>query len=299
VRQSTRIAIKVSRGVFGILGLAFLIAALRSGAADLQSRGWPGWPNFAGALGLLLVGLVAVAHGWAILFGAGEDGHRLRFGFYVSQFGKYIPGGIWQLAGQVLWSASSTVSPRRVAELVPIHLFVQLCSGLLLTAAWAVVAEGNPAPVRFLAVAAASIALGLRRPWLDKMVALAPRFRLTRGWTPRLPDQANIWGSLAWTVVTLVVSGSAFLVLLSAIHPVGHPIRAILAFAAAWTVGFVALPFPSGIGVREAALVWLLGLPPDVVVAASISHRLVTIVGEIVVSVTAALLRRASDSKRN
>jgi uncharacterized membrane protein YbhN (UPF0104 family) len=76
-------------------------------------------------------------------------------------------------------------------------------------------------------------------------------------------------------------------------HRDGSPISAIFAFAAAWTVGFVALPFPSGIGVREAALVGLLGLPSEFVVAASVAHRLVTIVGEIAVSVTAMVRQRS------
>jgi uncharacterized membrane protein YbhN (UPF0104 family) len=56
------------------------------------------------------------------------------------------------------------------------------------------------------------------------------------------------------------------------------------AFAVAWTTGFLAVPFPSGIGIREGVLIAATGSPSGAasVIAASIVHRLVTMVGEIV-----------------
>jgi uncharacterized membrane protein YbhN (UPF0104 family) len=59
--------------------------------------------------------------------------------------------------------------------------------------------------------------------------------------------------------------------------------RTALAFSAAWVAGYVALPFPAGIGVREAVLVGLLPAPAAVVTAASIVHRLLTMLAELIV----------------
>ena len=49
-------------------------------------------------------------------------------------------------------------------------------------------------------------------------------------------------------------------------------------------MGFLAVPFPSGIGVREAVLIATVASPSGAgpVIVASVVHRLVTMLGELV-----------------
>jgi hypothetical protein len=103
--------------------------------------------------------------------------------------------------------------------------------------------------------------------------------RLVRRQAPPdlVPPQRAILVSSAWSVATLLASGGAFALLVS--DASNGTLVAILGYALAWAVGFLALPFPSGLGVREAVLVAVVG-PTAPVIAASIVHRLVTIAAE-------------------
>ncbi|MDY7102689.1 MAG: hypothetical protein S0880_16025, partial [Actinomycetota bacterium] len=64
------------------------------------------------------------------------------------------------------------------------------------------------------------------------------------------------------------------------------PLTAMAAFGLAWAVGFVAVPLPAGLGLREAVLVLALtgiaGVDADAVIAASLVHRFVLLSAELV-----------------
>ena len=67
--------------------------------------------------------------------------------------------------------------------------------------------------------------------------------------------------------------------------------RGAVAFAMAWAVGFALIPFPAGLGVREAALVVLVGGSAGVAVAASLVLRLLAIVGDILLMAVTRRIR--------
>ena len=70
----------------------------------------------------------------------------------------------------------------------------------------------------------------------------------------------------------------------------------VLSFSVAWLAGFVAIPVPAGLGVREAILVLILAAPTPSVVVASIVHRLVLMCAEALLAVL-AYLRRPRESQ--
>jgi len=72
-----------------------------------------------------------------------------------------------------------------------------------------------------------------------------------------------------------------FALLLHGLAPGTSIPYAASAFSLAWALGFAALPFPSGLGVREAALAFLLPGATAQVIAASIALRLVSIAVEL------------------
>ncbi len=78
--------------------------------------------------------------------------------------------------------------------------------------------------------------------------------------------------------------GSAFAVLVTGLVPATSFPTVVSGHAMAWMVGFVAVPFPSGLGIREAVHILLLG--PSVgtatLIAASVYFRLAQMLAELV-----------------
>ncbi|MGH8875369.1 MAG: lysylphosphatidylglycerol synthase domain-containing protein, partial [Acidimicrobiia bacterium] len=99
------------------------------------------------------------------------------------------------------------------------------------------------------------------------------------------PPQAVMLRSFAWVLVPVLAAGLAFALLVGSLGPEVGWAHATASFALAWAVGFAALPFPSGLGVREAVLVALVGAGTAQVLAASLTLRLVTIGAELVMIV--------------
>jgi uncharacterized membrane protein YbhN (UPF0104 family) len=113
-----------------------------------------------------------------------------------------------------------------------------------------------------------------------------------------LPTQRDTLLALGWALIGILSAAVAFAV-------VGGPVvqaegwEVVVAFSFAFTVGYVAVPFPSGIGIREGTLALVLpatGLAT--LVAVSAIHRLVSMVAELLVlgaSEGGRLRRRRAD----
>ena len=89
-----------------------------------------------------------------------------------------------------------------------------------------------------------------------------------------------LWG-VAFGIATMSIAGGGFVV------------GDISTFALAWLAGFLALPVPAGIGVREAVLVGISSAGAESVVTASILVRLAVASAEIGLAGLAVLLGRA------
>jgi uncharacterized membrane protein YbhN (UPF0104 family) len=101
-----------------------------------------------------------------------------------------------------------------------------------------------------------------------------------------LPSQRAILVSAAWNAVSLVATALGYAVLVQPLGTDTDLASLVVVFMVAWTAGFVVLPLPSGVGVREAVLVGLISGAAASSVGASVAHRIVNIV----VEVTAVLL---------
>jgi uncharacterized membrane protein YbhN (UPF0104 family) len=199
----------------------------------------------------------------------------------VSQLGKYVPGGVVQATGQVGLARSSGVTLKRAATAFWVLAMTQAIAGftwvLVLAATW-----NDAAPLLrvLLAVGAlASLAL-IDRRWMVWALRKIPRTREAAH--ELVPNQRAI--VIAWIacVVTLGAASGAYVVLLGSFGPVGNPLFVMSGYAAAWTVGFLAIPIPAGVGVREAVLAFILHgvFPGSVLVASSVYLRLVLIATE-------------------
>lgn len=265
--------------LFGGAGVAFIVLALRRSVRD----GWitvvPSWPRLLVAELLVATGLVAAAAGWRALLNPLDRPAAATTAFYVSQLGKYIPGGFWQPAGQFGLTTSSGIPRRRVLAALSVSVVVLVVSGATISAGVAVTASHLPQGARVASVAGLGSTLLLNRRWMSRVLRFSQRFV---SWVPapeELPSQRMILHSFAWNAITLLLSGSSLAIL-------AHDgAAAIFSFAAAWTIGYLAVPIPSGIGIREAVLVGLMGPATASVVAASVAHRIVTMLAELLLGV--------------
>jgi uncharacterized membrane protein YbhN (UPF0104 family) len=277
--STKRIALRVAISVFVALVVVFfgvaVVKAWQATHGEIPSVWW-----VLATAGLWTVGLLALASAWVTLLGGDQ---RLVHGAaaLVSQLGKYVPGGVWQATGQVGIARSAGVSLKRAAVGFSVLAVVQAISGFVFAVPLAFAWSGVPVVVRAaLALGGvASLALVDRR-WMVWLLHKIPR---TRDASSQLvPAQRPIVLAFGWCFVTLLCGGVAYLVLLSSLGEVSNPTLVVAAYAAAWTIGFIAVPVPAGVGIREAVLLTILHgtFPASVIVAASVYQRLVSVATE-------------------
>jgi hypothetical protein len=284
-----------------LVGLVGLVFAITRTVDEASEQVMPSAGALVVAGGLGLVAIVTSGRAWVALFddvvvGRGE---RLRFvgTYYLSQLTKYLPGGgVVQAVSQVGLAASFHVPLRRVAVAFPVSAAGAVAAGCTLGAGLAV--SGSVAGwVRVLAIAGlASLALLHRR-------VLATALKVARKVVKRipkpdaLPSQRSILVFYGWALLSVGASAAAYTVLLRSLSNEVSPALVFCAAALSWAVGFLLIPIPAGIGVREAMLV---AVVPTVstapLLAASLAQRLLAIgadVGALVVNRVAQRVRPA------
>jgi uncharacterized membrane protein YbhN (UPF0104 family) len=240
----------------------------------------PSIARLVAAVALWMVGLVAGAYAWATLLGGD---HRIEHGaaLIVAQLAKYVPGGIWQASGQVALARSAGVEVKRAATAFSVLAVCQAVAGATFVPLLALTWTDPPVVVRVLLGLGSLVALALiDRRWMVWALRKIPR---TRDASDALvPRQAAIVRAWLASIVTLGLAAVAYLVLLGGYGAIDDPLLVVAAFATAWTVGFLVLPLPSGVGVREAVLIALLQgvMPSSVIVATSVYQRLTAIAAE-------------------
>jgi uncharacterized membrane protein YbhN (UPF0104 family) len=254
-----------------------------------DGRRLPTWGAIAVAALLVTAGQIAGARAWLRLHPAAAVPRALATGFHVSQLGKYVPGGFGQAAGQVALSRNAGVTVARAAVAWVVFAGLFIVAGTAIGAVLALTLTTAAPFVRaLLGGGILTVLLVNRRLMAWAVGSLRPRVR----WLPdpeELPGQADLNRCFAWAVVFVLAHGSAFSILLHSIDADATWTTSMPAFGVALAVGLVAIPVPSGLGVREAVLVALLPLPATAVVSAALIHRLVTIGVEVALaSVSAA-----------
>jgi uncharacterized membrane protein YbhN (UPF0104 family) len=227
---------------------------------------------------LATAGMVTMAAMWRYVIEAlgGDVSVRdaLRW-FFPGELGKYVPGGIWSVVGRAELAFRAGVR-RSIA-----YASVALSLGANYLAAVAVITVAVPIQLALtstsktalllmllLPVGVASLhprvvhaALGLAHRVLRREVALevpawGTSLRLIARYVP-------VWlciGTATWAVARALDSSAPF----------G---RVFVAAVVSWVVGFILVPVPSGVGVREAAFVAAAGLPSGVGATAAIVAR--------------------------
>ena len=190
-------------------------------------------------------------------------GEQLAFGdaariWFVSNLGRYVPGKVWQIGAMGVMAQRVGVSP---VAAVGSSLVISIVNILAGAAVAAIGGAGDVGAPSWALPTAVVVAIGLlAAPWiLPRAMAVASALLRTEITVPRLPHSA-VWIAAAGCAVAWLLYGVAFRLLHIALlgHATGNLAGSTSAFTLSYLAGFLFLPAPGGIGVREDVLYRLL-----------------------------------------
>lgn len=228
------------------------------------------------------VWLYTATRAWVALFEAPAQRRTLTGAMLLSQLGKYVPGGgLVQVTGMVAMSRSDQVSTSRLALGLPVIALSVVATGGVAVGALSLADTALPGWARVLCLVGFASPLVLWRPLMAAAVRIAGRVFRRVPPPDDLPSQRAILVSAAWNAVSLTATALGYAVLVQPLGTDTDLVSLVVVFMVAWTAGFVVLPLPSGVGVREAVLVGLISGAAVSSVGASVAHRVINIVVEV------------------
>jgi glycosyltransferase 2 family protein len=259
------------------------------------------WPALAAATATVAAGHLATFGSWrAVLADLGfplppRAGGRV---FFLGQLGKYLPGSVWPAVTQMELGRDYRVPQRVSGAAVAITMLLAVGTGLLVaTVLLTLVGARVPDQYRWAAAVLPLALLLAAPPVLNRLLRTA--LRLAR--RAPLPSPLSLAGAgqaAAWALAAWLCYGVQVWLLARQLEADGGPallLVSIGAFAGAWSVGFLLVAAPAGAGVREGALILLLGATigrPEATVVAVVS-RLLFLAADLAWAGAAALAGRA------
>jgi glycosyltransferase 2 family protein len=280
----------------------WLRAGLLAVAAGLAVYGlasqWPqvqaalaklAWYDVAGAALCVVAGLGCMMLAWrALLADLGSPlplpaAIRVMF---VGQLGKYVPGAVWAVAGQVELARDHEVPRRRSGTASLVAMATTLAVGLIAAGVTLPFTSGHAARHYWWVLAVTPLAAACLYPPVNKFcldLALKAVHR------PPLERPVSVGGmarALAWTTLGWLCYGAHAWFLISVFAGKGGHVFALSlgAYALAWSVGFLIIFFPGGIGPRELALIAVLApvMPSASALVVALASRVVMTAGDLV-----------------
>lgn len=263
--------------LIGLLGLGFVVRELARSwteVVEITSDAEIGWLVVAFLCGLSAMTVIGLAW-WVSL--RMLDHRRSAFDtlrrYFVGQLGKYVPGGIWPVVGRAEMARrggvpGATAYGSTVLSLALTYLAAVLLAGLALLSGAG--ATGGVAwqpvllllPLGLLALHPRVVKVGLRvlrRLTRRELAVPIPRWR------------ATVFLLLAHLPAWLAISAATWLVAYALTGQAPEVRNLVFATTLSWVVGFIAVPVPGGIGVREAVFVAAATSLPSVGIAAAVS----------------------------
>lgn len=293
----------------------FVLVAVGAAALAVQRE----WDDIVAALSDMPPGLVAAAFlaglvylpvtmlSWrAVLTDLGSTlPLRQALGvFFVSQLGKYVPGGVWNAVAASELGADQRIPRRRSLSAMLVTVFVSLVTGLVVgVPGLALTSGGLSASYRWLWLVL-PIALALLVPAvMNRLLAVGMRLirrePLEHPLTTRGTIAASAWSILGW----LVAGVQVWFIAVAAGAETGAEawLRVTGAYAIAWVIGFLIIVVPAGLGAREVVLATLLGgVVPDTaaVLVIVLVSRIVQTLCDLLMAGTGMLMLRGTAQKK-
>ena len=257
-------------------------------------------PSVLAAMAAVLAGIYATFLSWRA--GLKDLGAPLHLAggmrvFFLGQLGKYLPGSIWPAVTQMRLGRDYQVPQRASGAAVVVFMLMVIGTGLLVgVPVIPLLGAGAAEEYHWLVLVLPLAMVLVAPPVLNRLIALA--LRVAR--RPPLPAPLSFGGILrvaGWSIGAWLLYGVQVFVLARQLGADGGWLLLLQctgAFAVAFASGPLLLVVPAGAGVREAALLLLLGptiTAPRAAVIAVVS-RLLFIVGDLAWGGTAVLAAR-------
>jgi glycosyltransferase 2 family protein len=266
--------IGVAGGVFVVRAISNQWSEVRSSLSDAE----PAWLVLAVVCAAL--GMLAVALPWkrALRVVGIEAGLAACVTWYfVGEIGKYVPGGIWPVVGRAELARRGGHPRSGAYASVALSLGALYLSGMLLVALLLPLRlmSNSNGSLWVLLLLPVGLALLHHRP-LTWMVELAEK-AMKRKLDVRIPPWSESLKLIACYLPAWALIGTATWCVARAFDPSVSWLTIAPAAMLSWVVGFVLVPVPGGVGVREAAFVALVGgaVPSGVRATIAVVARLV------------------------
>jgi glycosyltransferase 2 family protein len=266
-----------------VYGLASRWAQVQADLAKLAGY------DVAGAVACVIAGLACMMLAWrALLADLGSPlplpaAIRVMF---IGQLGKYVPGAVWAVAAQVELAHDYDIPRRRSATAGLVSMATTLVMALVVAGVTLPLTSASAARHYWWVLAITPIAVACLYPpiikfGLDLVLKVARR--------PPLEKSVSVAGmarALAWTTVGWLFYGAHAWLLIREFA--GHDARVLAlslgGYALAWSVGFLIIFVPGGIGARELALIAVLApvMSSASALVVALASRVVMTVGDLV-----------------
>ena len=286
--------------VIGILGVAFVLRELArhwDEVTELISGSEPAGFALAFVLGLSAMTTIGLAwrrclHVLGQRRGVADTLHR----YFVGQLGKYVPGGIWPVVGRAEMARRGGVPGAAAYGSTMLSLGLTYLAAVLTVLLALLSGSAGGAEVAWQPIAIL-LPAGL--------VALHPRvlewvLRLLRRVTHRALEvhvprwDVSVTLLLVHIPAWLAISGATWLVARALSGSAPDLRNLVFATTLSWLVGFLAVPVPGGIGVREAVFVAAATSLPSTGLAAAVAlvSRVLFILVDLTGAGVTSLVRR-------
>jgi len=251
-----------------VLGLIayFWGRSLWSSWSDLSSYQWRFNAGYlAASLVLLLIHIYLLAQIWR--WTLGKLGLRRPWVettriWALSQIARYLPGGVWDVAGRLVLASRAGYSRSIVSVSILLEMVLQTVSAIIIFLVsllfWQDATIARTALWAIPLIPAGLVALHPR--FLNTILGLAARL-MKADFKPVPLRYRDVFSLLSLHLLARMMIGSGFYLFALAVYPwnlAGWPV-AVGVFAAAWVIGFLVVFVPMGLGVREGVMTLLLG----------------------------------------
>jgi len=220
---------------------------------------------------------------------------------FVGQLGKYVPGAVWALAAQVELARDYDIPRRRSATASLVGMATTLVVALVAAGVMLPLTSGHAARHYWWVLAIAPLAAICLYP---KIIEFCLNLALRVVRQPPLEESVSGAGmarALAWTALGWLCFGAHAWFLISVFAGASPHVFALSlgGYALAWSVGFLIIFFPGGIGPREIALVAVLApvMSSASALVVALASRVVMTIGDLVWAGTGLAIGRVRRSR--
>lgn len=242
--------------------------------SDSLADASPGW--IAVAALIAAGGMTAIAIPWRRalrMLGGDLPWGQVVARYYLGEIGKYVPGGVWPVLGRGELARRAGVGRTTAYSSVALSLITLYLAAMFLALVGvpAMVAdrEGSSGYLWVLVLLPLGL-VGLHHAVLDRLRVLGEKV-LHRPITMTIPRWRDTLALVVAYVPSWLLIGTATWAVAHALGQDASWLDVAPAAVLSWIVGFVLVPVPGGVGVREAAFVAAVGGSMDAGVAAAVA----------------------------